>query len=435
MSLRNARMNGNGTAPAIARNGGTPRRYGLLGFPFSRIPSQDTSYSSLDNVTWSTALALGRRGDEVVVAAWDVQAGDAAGIEIVPVDGRPDWLIRRVATAARQRRPTLPWSSRFHHPYHLASGVRRLRERGAQVIELTHEYANLLPARLLAGRAPVITQLHAVWVDDEPSLARRLRHADAVATVSDFVRRAICDVEPRLESRTATVRNGIDLEAFPGRAAVRAADPDGVRAWRMRLDAVDRPLVVAVGRVTPEKGTHVLAEASAILRDRGRDVVVAVAGQKRARYQRPGPARRPLWREIERLNDGYLERVTAIADGLPFHLLDSVAPTDLLRLLAAADLFVAPSFAPEPCPLPVLEAMAMDLPVVASDDGGYPELVGDAALLVRPGDAGALADAIDAMLTSDVARERYARRARAQAARHTWDATASALADLAERVS
>jgi glycosyltransferase involved in cell wall biosynthesis len=426
-------MDGRGAPDVTGRSGATKRRYGLLGFPFSRMPSQDTSYSSLDNVTWSTARALGRRGDEVVIGAWDVQPGETAGIDVVSVDGRPDWLIRRLVKATG-RREALAWSSRLHHPFHVLSGVRRLRERGADVIELTHEYANLLPARMLAGPVPLVTQLHAVWVDDQPALARRLLHADAVATVSDYVRRAICEVEPRLEERIATVRNGIDLHAFPGRAAIRDADPEGVRAWRTRLDAVDRPLVVAVGRVTPEKGTHVLAEATALLRARKEDVVVAVAGQKRARYQRPGRARHPIWREIERLNERYLERVTATAEGHPFHLLDTVRPPELLRLLAAADVFVAPSLSPEPCPLPVLEGMAMDLPVVASADGGYPELVGEAALLVQPGEAGALADGLGAMLASASARDRYAGRARKQAERHTWDATAAALASLAERI-
>jgi glycosyltransferase involved in cell wall biosynthesis len=415
-------------------NGHAVRRYGLLGFPFSRIPSQDSSYSSLDNVTWSTARALVRRGAEVVVGAWEVQPGDTAGVDVVPVDGRPDWLVRRLVRAAPGRREALPWSSRLHHPYHVMSGVRRLRERGADVIELTHEYANLLPARLLAGKVPVITQLHAVWVDDQPELARRLMCADGVATVSDFVRDAIVEVEPRLEGRIATVRNGIDLDAFPGRAALAAADPAGVRAWRERLDAVDRPLVVAVGRVTPEKGTHVLAEATALVGARGVDVVVAVAGQKRARYQRPGRARHPMWREVERLNEGYLERVTAAAEGHPFHLLDTVEPHDLLRLLAAADVFAAPSLTPEPCPLPVLEALAMDLPVIASGEGGYPELVGDAAMLVPPGDARALADRIEEMVGRQGVRAEYARRARPQAARHTWDATAAALAGLVDRL-
>lgn len=78
--------------------------------------------------------------------------------------------------------------------------------------------------------------------------------------------------------------------------------------------------------------------------------------------------------------------------------------------------------------------MAMDLPVVASADGGYPELVGEAALLVPPGDPAALAEALERMITSPRLRARHAARARPQAARHTWDATAGALGALAERL-
>ena len=412
----------------------TSHRYGLLGAPFSRLPSREASYSSLDTVTWSTARALRRGGADVVVGAWEVQPGDADGVEVVPVDGRPDWALRAALRAPTRRRDVPRWTSRLHHPFHLLSGVQALRRRGADVIQLTHEFANLLPAKAMAGNAALITQLHAVWVDDHPGLLRRLLHADGVATVSDFVQREIVRLEPRLEGRTGTVRNGVDLDAFPGRAAVRARDPDATAAWRRRLDAVGRPLVVAVGRVTPEKGTHVLAEAAALLRARGCDLVIAVAGQKQARYQRPGRARHPLWQRIEQLNDGYLGRVTTTADGLPFHLLDTVAPPALLQLLAAADVFVAPSLSPEPCPLPALEALAMDLPVVASCEGGYPELVGDAAILVPPDDAGALADALGYLVEHSSERERLASLARPQAARHTWDATAAALARLADKI-
>jgi hypothetical protein len=69
-------------AAASTRRGGARRRYGLLGFPFSRLPSEDRSYSSLDNVTWSIARALDRRGDGVVVGAWDIQPGETHGIDI-----------------------------------------------------------------------------------------------------------------------------------------------------------------------------------------------------------------------------------------------------------------------------------------------------------------------------------------------------------------
>jgi glycosyltransferase involved in cell wall biosynthesis len=78
--------------------------------------------------------------------------------------------------------------------------------------------------------------------------------------------------------------------------------------------------------------------------------------------------------------------------------------------------------------------MAMDLPVIASSEGGYPELVGDAAILVPPDDAGALADALEHLVAYPGERERLAQRARPQAARHTWDATADALARLADRI-
>ena len=411
-----------------------PRRYGILGFPFSRLPPRDGSYSSLDTVTWSTVRALSRRGAQVIVGAWEVHEADIAGIELVPVDGRPDWVVRAAVRASTRRRDWPRWTSRLHHPFYLLSGVHALRRHGAEVIQLTHEFANLLPARLIARRVPVITQIHAVWIDDRPALARRLQHVDAVATVSDFVRRTVVDVAPRLEARTATVRNGVDLAAFPGRDAVVATDPEGPATWRRRLQATGRPLIVSVGRITPEKGTHVLAEATALLRDRGHDFVVAVAGQKRARYQRPGRARSPLWQEIERLNENYLERVEALTHEQPFHLLDTISSPDLRRLLAAADVFVAPSLSPEPCGLPVLEAMAMDLPVVASADGAYPELVGDAAVLVPAGDSGSLADGIESVLLRPGLRSQLARRARPQAARHTWDATAEALTRLAERI-
>src|SRR5262249_61563650 len=124
----------------------------------------------------------------------------------------------------------------------------------------------------------------------------------------------------------------------------------------------------------------------------------------------------------------------APAGAQPLHLLDPVSCPDRRRGPAAADVFVAPSLSPEPCGLPVLEAMAMDLPVVASADGAYPELVGDAAVLVPAGDPDALADGIESVLLRPGLSNQLARRARSQAARHTWDATAEALTRLAARI-
>jgi glycosyltransferase involved in cell wall biosynthesis len=399
-------------------------RIGLLGSWKSRFPSVDASYSSLDTVTWQTARALRRRGRKVVVGGADI-TGAADDIELVRVWARTDgWLRRLLRKAAAGPLPR--WSSRHHHPLHLLGGVQRLREFGVDAIQVTHEYANLLPARLLARDVPLVTQLHAVWVDDYPALGRRLLEADAVTTVSEFVRRAVCEIEPRLEQRTFTVRNGVNLEDHPGREATVAAAPETVATWRRQLDARNRPLLVAANRVTPEKGHHVLAEASALLDARGYDVVVAVAGALGGRYERPGAACHPFWQMIEEMTDGYTERLRSLAGGAAYHLLGELTPSDLKSLLAAADLFVAPSLA-EPFGLPVMEALAMDVPVVASEAGAYPEIVGDAGVLVPVSDAAALAEAIANLLDRPASRDRLARRARNQAARHTWDRTAETL--------
>lgn len=69
---------------------------------------------------------------------------------------------------------------------------------------------------------------------------------------------------------------------------------------------------------------------------------------------------------------------------------------------------VLPSVDPEAGPLALLEYMSLGLPIVATDHGGTPEVIGDAGLLVPPGDAAALAAAIEALLDDPDRRRRCA---------------------------
>jgi hypothetical protein len=207
-----------------------------------------------------------------------------------------------------------------------------------------------------------------------------------------------------------------------------ATHGESIARWRAELGATHRPLVVAVGRVAPEKGHHVLAEASAILASRGYDPVVVVAGPVGGAYERPGPARSALWRDIEALVPRYAERTKAAAGAATFELLGGLTPLDVKLLLTAADVFVAPSLCtPEPCPLPILED---------AGDGSARRHERDRRLpraRRRRGPArarrrrdGARRRARAAARRRDVARRAWRAR-RPQAARHTWDATAAAL--------
>ena len=93
-----------------------------------------------------------------------------------------------------------------------------------------------------------------------------------------------------------------------------------------------------------------------------------------------------------------------IPDDLPVRYLGHVTEEKLISTFRGADLFVYVSFV-EGFGLPPLEAMAMGVPVIASDTSSVPEVCGDAALLVPPDDATRIAEAIGEVLTDpDLAR-------------------------------
>ncbi|MEU2348567.1 glycosyltransferase family 4 protein [Modestobacter sp. NPDC049651] len=158
-----------------------------------------------------------------------------------------------------------------------------------------------------------------------------------------------------------------------------------------------RPLVVAVGRLHPQKGYDVLFDAVGtwVADDRLRPApLVAIAGD--------GP-----------LHDELAARIAA--ERLPVLLLGR--RTDVADLLGAADVCVLPSVW-EARSLTAQEALRTGVPLVATRVGGIPELVGDAAELVPAGDAAALAEAVTGVLTDPAAVARLAAAGPRQAA--TW---------------
>ena len=110
-----------------------------------------------------------------------------------------------------------------------------------------------------------------------------------------------------------------------------------------------------------------------------------------------------------------------------------VPHSQIPSLLAALDVAVAP-YAPSAgfyfSPLKVLEYLAAGLPVVCPRLGDLPELVGEAGVLYRPGDSGALAESIVSLIEDPTRRHALAGAARTYARRWTWDANAAAYEQL-----
>ena len=177
--------------------------------------------------------------------------------------------------------------------------------------------------------------------------------------------------------------------AGPGSAELgRAAGPGSAGLGR----AAGRPLIVAAGRLAPQKGFATLIEAATRWQDLSPAPLLAIAGE--------GPLRAEL-------------TASAAPLGAAVRFLGHRA--DVPALLAAADVFVLPSVW-EGQPLILQEAVRAGRPIVATRVGGIPDLTGeDGALLIPPGDPAALAAAVRRVLTSPSLARRLADAALARA--------------------
>ena len=274
--------------------------------------------------------------------------------------------------------------------------ARLVRDERPDIIHAFLGVANL--AASLVGRlsgVPVIIWSYRdveVWKTKAHWMVDRMgaRWADAVTCCSDAVRRFVLARLNGPPSNLLTIHNGINIEAFDRPHA----------ASRPELNLRDGGFVIGtVSRLDePKKGLTVLLRALADVARR--DGMPAWQGL----LVGDGPARDRLRRLAEEL-------------GLQGRVVFAGMRRDVASVLPAMDLFVCPSLY-EGFGIAIVEAMAAGRPVIASAVGGIPEIVvhGDTGLLVPPGDAAALADAIAALLAHpDLARAMGLRgRARAQ---------------------
>ena len=205
-----------------------------------------------------------------------------------------------------------------------------------------------------------------------------------VAARADSVLCVAPDLEERMRAAgarrvgRATVPAAVPATAAPAPAAGVSAETPAARPLPGE-PAPDRPLVLAAGRLAAQKGFGTLLEAAAGWRDLRPEPLLVIAGE--------GPLEASLKSQAARL--GLDTRFAGHRDDIP-------------ALLAAAAVFVLPSTW-EGQPLILQEALRAGVPIVATRVGGTPVLTGeDAAVLIPPGDARRLADAVRAVLTDEV---------------------------------
>lgn len=244
------------------------------------------------------------------------------------------------------------------------------------------------------ARRPVLWHLRDMLTADHFSAAMRRM---AVTTANLFAARVICNSRATADAfaaaggdprRVRVLYNGIDPSPFRCEAAPAA---------RARLGWAERPTVGCFSRLSPWKGQHVLVRALADLPG----VQAVFVGD--ALFGEDAYAA-GLRRQAEDLGLGGRVRFTGFRPDVP-------------ELMAACDLIVHTSVAPEPFGRVIVEGMLAGRPVIAADAGGAREIVigGETGLLVPPGDAAALAGAAAALLADPARAQAFASRGRARA--------------------
>ena len=298
--------------------------------------------------------------------------GPAAGFVPVEIAGRPR-PARDAAAVLRLRRLLADARPDVVHAHGLRAGAAAaLALMGLTRGALAVTVHNAPPA---SGTAA------AVYAVLERIVARR---ADAVICVS-------ADLAARMRRLGAAVAGPAIV---PAPVSWPAGTPDGqaVAAARAGIARPGEPVVLAVGRLAPQKGFATLLAAAARWQGREPCPVIALAGT--------GPLDQVL-------------RAAADAGGIRMRFLGQRG--DVPVLLAGADVVAVPSLW-EGQPLIVQEALRAGRPLVASRVGGIPDLTGqDAAVLVPPGDAAALADAVLSVLDDPALSCKLGAAARARA--------------------
>lgn len=223
-----------------------------------------------------------------------------------------------------------------------------------------------------------------------------VRSAAHIITISEFSKKEIMDVYGAVADKITVIPLGL--------SAVYTKNSDEESSASQKI-AQYQPYIYFIGRLEEKKNIAGLLSAYELVVKRGLPHQLVLAGAPGLGFDEA----------IGRVPQSIRDRI---------HVLGWVSQEHAAQLMRQASVFFFPSFY-EGFGLPLLEAFAVDTPVVASNVASIPEVVGDAALTADPHDPAALAEALNVMLTDATVRNGFIARGHERLQLFSWDACAA----------
>ena len=374
---------------------------------------------------------LSRSHDVIVYSgSFASERGDSVkdGVHFRPFSTRGD---ERISKCLRFIRDLLGsksplFKSDLWYPEYCLRVALDLRRQNCDVAHVHYypQFAALI--KRLNPKLRVVLHMHGEWLTQVKfnHLSSRLSQIDLVISCSEFVTEAIRTKFPKIANRCQTVPMGVSPDAFS-------------RGWQThQADDTFQRRLLCVGRISPEKGTHVLLDAFELIVRQYPDATLTIVGPE---WIAPREDITDLCLEEEIVDSlepfyrgGYLNQLKRKLSppaakqvtfaGLAVH-------SEVPKFYERADIYVGPSLY-ESFGVSILEAMVAGVPVVSTRVGAVPELISDgrSGLVVETADPAAIANAVIRLFTNAKLRNSISCAAReAVREQFSWEAICSTL--------
>lgn len=310
--------------------------------------------------------------------------------------------------------------------------ARDLRDQDIDIVHI-HNFTQFVPViRSLNPLVKIVLHMQCEWLSqlDQKMIEPRIRQADCVLGCSGHVIDLVSQRFPEYADRCQVVYNGVDPKYFSSSVETPANHSAGPKR------------LLFVGRVSPEKGIHVLIAAFNQVLEEYPDVQLDIVGPPAAApYEYIVMiSDDPLVRDLSRFYHGHLMKENYLQDLMALipeknkskiNFVGGVDHSKVVAYFQQADILTNPSLS-EAFGMSLVEAMGNRKPVIASRVGGMKEIVveGKTGLFAEPNDATSLAQAILKLLRDDDLRKEMGEAGYQRVIeRFAWDRVANTLWD------
>lgn len=357
------------------------------------------SGGAVATITMQTAAALARRGHSATVLT--PSNGDELYPigRVVPVNApKRHELSTLQRVCSKIRRTFNEWDTAYYDRY-LVSYAKAIKSIPApQAVVVYNDFVSPRYIKSLLPNSRIIVNLQNEQGTTQPRPASALVGVHRFLACSEHIRTWTCEKYNLDPARFAVLNSGVDLSAFHPRP---------------QYDSPSSPLkVLFIGRIDPNKGPDIVADAVIALRQQEVPVELTVAGG--------------LWfyGHGNEMTDPYFRALKSKMDVANANYVGHVTRPDVPALVRAHDVVCVLSRSREPFGLVVLEAMASGCAVLSSNRGGLPDACGFAGVMLDPENLHAVVDQLRLWATNAAKLIQAKRASVARAATASWDRVA-----------